>query len=297
MKAQARPVGTLTSLWRYPIKSMQGEEIGETAISEYGIAGDRAYALVDTATGHIVSAKHPRKWGKLLECRAAFLEAPRLGAALPPIQITLPDGSVITNQDTNVDQVLSRTFGRSVTLLAQAPANPIREANRAPVNALAYEEDMQQEPLALAAPDGTFFDYAPLHIFTTTTLRRLQALSPSTQFDLRRFRPNLVITPLEQEADFIEHAWIGQRLLLGANITLNVLDPCPRCVVVTLPQGQLGHDPEVLRIVADHVSAASATLAPGIVFSAVAGVYAQTDDHGIIHRGAGVWFYEQNASL
>ena len=90
-------VGSAVSLWGYPVKSMQGEEIGTASISERGIVGDRAYALMDRATGHIASAKHPRKWGKLLQCRAAFTEPPRPGVPLPRVRITLPDGSQISS--------------------------------------------------------------------------------------------------------------------------------------------------------------------------------------------------------
>jgi hypothetical protein len=74
---------------------MQGEEINEAEITDRGVLGDRAYALMDRTTGHIASAKHPRKWSKLLQCRAVFVEPPQLGQPLPPVWITLPDGAVI----------------------------------------------------------------------------------------------------------------------------------------------------------------------------------------------------------
>jgi hypothetical protein len=61
--------GSVTALWRYPVKSMQGEELNGAAITERGIICDRAYALRDLETGHIASAKHPGKWAKLFECR------------------------------------------------------------------------------------------------------------------------------------------------------------------------------------------------------------------------------------
>src|SRR5919199_3053577 len=134
MRDSATCVGTVASLWCYPVKSMQGEEVTTAAISERGILGDRAFAIMDRATGHIASAKHPRKWAGLVQCRAAFVAPPRPGAPLPPISITLPDGGMISSADPDVDRVLSRVLGRDVTLLATAPARPTREANRAPVD-------------------------------------------------------------------------------------------------------------------------------------------------------------------
>jgi uncharacterized protein len=86
-------VGTIKSIWRYPVKSLQGEKLlTETEISSRGVVGDRAYALLDEETGYIVSAKHPRKWGILLQCRAAYCFAPTFDAALPPVQIIVPNG-------------------------------------------------------------------------------------------------------------------------------------------------------------------------------------------------------------
>ncbi len=72
---------SVAALWRYPVKSMQGEQIDAAAITARGIVGDRAYAIVDLETGFVASAKHPRKWSALFACRAAFVEEPQPGAA------------------------------------------------------------------------------------------------------------------------------------------------------------------------------------------------------------------------
>lgn len=65
-------IGSVAALWRYPVKSMQGEELDAAEISARGVLGDRAYAIVDRATGFVASAKHPRKWSTLFayRCRA-----------------------------------------------------------------------------------------------------------------------------------------------------------------------------------------------------------------------------------
>src|SRR5262245_25477470 len=114
MGSRAAHVGSIVELWRYPVKSMQGEQIDTAPIGERGVLGDRAYALMDRATGYIVSAKHPRKWGAVFACCAVFAEPPKPGAPLPPVWITLPDGALVSSAQPDVDQILSRVLGRDV---------------------------------------------------------------------------------------------------------------------------------------------------------------------------------------
>jgi uncharacterized protein YcbX len=64
--------GSVVALWRYPVKSMLGEELNASAVTQRGMLGDRAYALVDRADGKVASAKNPRKWPQLFDCRAAL---------------------------------------------------------------------------------------------------------------------------------------------------------------------------------------------------------------------------------
>lgn len=282
----AEMVGTVIALWRYPVKSMGGAALTRAALTARGILGDRAYAVRDRDTGHIASAKHPRKWSALLACSAEFLAPPVPGAPLPPVRITLPDGASVTSADPDVDRVLSRALGRTVTLVAQAPAQPTREANRTPIDAEDAAELILEEPLALAAPDGTFFDHAPLHLLTTATLEHFGELYPGGAFAPRRFRPNLLIAPPPGAEGFVETAWIGRELCVGT-VRLRIIDPTPRCVVTTLAQGQLPHDPNILRTVHRHGAAASATVAPGVLLPTVAGVY------GSILAGGSVGVGEQ----
>src|SRR5437773_2021156 len=72
---QAR-VGTVAALWRYPVKSMMGEELNSSDITDRGLLGDRQFAVVDRATGKVGGAKNPRKWGSFFDFRAAYLEPP-----------------------------------------------------------------------------------------------------------------------------------------------------------------------------------------------------------------------------
>lgn len=280
--------GMVAALWRYPVKSMQGEELDAAEVTPRGIPGDRAYAVVDRETGLVASAKHPRRWGRLFECRATFVESLRPGGPLPPVRIELPDGAVVESTRHDVDRVLSRALGREVTLTPEAPAKPEREADRTPPDAPRGEEVIRREAMALAAPAGTFFDYGVLHVLTTSTLDRLRELYPAGRFEAARFRPNLVVAPAGDGAEFVENAWLARKLRVGTEVRLEGVDPTPRCVVTTLAQGDLPRDPEILRTLARHTRAASVTLAPGIVFPAVAGIYAAVLREGIVRRGDGV---------
>ncbi|MBV9787419.1 MAG: MOSC domain-containing protein [Chloroflexi bacterium] len=297
MQTSASLAGSVVSLWRYPVKSMQGEQIDTTAITERGILGDRAYAILDRETGHVASAKHPRKWSKLIACRAAFVEPPQLGAPLPAIAITLPDGQVVSSAQPDIDRILSRLFEREVSLVTTLAASPTREADRTPIDGTPEQELIRAEPMAIASPSGTFFDYAPVHLLTTATIARLQALFPAGRFDVRRFRPNIVVAPAAQVEGFVENDWLGRAIVIGAEAAprLDLIDPSPRCVVTTLAQEDLPRDPGILRTIAQHNAAASVTAAPGVVFPAVAGVYAAVRRDGTIRQHDPIFLSEQGA--
>src|SRR6059058_2333056 len=98
----SEPVGTIDALWRFPVKSMLGEELREVDLSEGGVLGDRAYAIRDRETGKVASAKHPKLWPDLLGCRASFVEPPRPGDELPPARIELADGNTVLSDAADV---------------------------------------------------------------------------------------------------------------------------------------------------------------------------------------------------
>lgn len=297
MESNAELVGSVVSLWRYPVKSMQGEELDATVIGERGLLGDRAYAILDRETGHIASAKHPRKWSRLFACRAVFASPPQPGAPLPALWITLPDGLVVSSAQPDIDQILSLALDRDVALVTTLAASPTREADRTPVDGTPEQELIREEQMAIASPSGTFFDYAPVHVLTTATIARLQALFPAGRFDVRRFRPNIVVAPADEAQGFVENEWLGRSLVIGAEAAprLELIDPSPRCVVTTLAQADLPHDPGILRTITRHNAAASATLAPGVVFPAVAGVYAAVRRDGTIRLDDPISLIEHGA--
>jgi len=263
--------GSVVSLWRYPVKSMLGEELSASEVTERGLLGDRAYALVDSVDGKAATAKNPRKWPTLFGFSATFIEPPHTGASVPPVRITLPDGTTITSQQTNINQVLSRALSRTVTL------NAARRANAGAVTAEEYWPDMEglehrDTVTDFPLPEGTFFDCAMVHLLTTATLDRLRQLYPQGRFEIPRFRPNVVVAPTLGEKDFVENAWVGRTLAIGDSVRLSITGPCIRCVMTTLAQGDLPRDPGILRTAAQHNKVS-------------VGVYATVEHGGMIRRG------------
>jgi len=241
-------LGSVVSLWRYPVKSMMGEELNGAEVTERGLLGDRAYALLDSSTAKVVSAKNPRKWPNLFDFRAAFVEPPRTGEKIPPVRIALPNGTILTSEQRELNQVLTNALGRAVTLATATPETPSLEEYWPDMEGLAHRETVTDE----AIPAGTFFDLAVAHVLTTATLDRLRDLYPQGRFEVRRFRPNIVVQPSSGEKTFVENAWIGHTLAIGDQVRLNITGPCPRCVMTTLSQGDLPRDPGILRTAAQH---------------------------------------------
>ncbi len=245
------PVGSVAGLWRYPVKSMMGEELNAAEVDGRGILGDRAYALVDSSDGKVASAKNPRKWPALFDFRAVFVESPRTGAKTPTVRITLPDGTFISSDHADASRILSSVLSREVRLDATDPG-----PRGAQASAEEYWPDMEglehrDTVTDFALPAGTFFDSAVVHLLTTATLDRLRELYPQGRFEARRFRPNIVVET-GAVTGFVENSWIGQTLSVGDGVRLGVTGPCPRCVMTTLPQGDLPRDPGILRTAARH---------------------------------------------
>src|SRR6266513_351879 len=102
MASMPRVLGTIVSLWRYPVKSMMGEELNAAEVTKGGLLGDRAYALVDSSDGKVASAKNPRKWPQLFDFRAALADAPKSVVKAPSVRITLPDGTILTSDQPDI---------------------------------------------------------------------------------------------------------------------------------------------------------------------------------------------------
>ena len=249
--------GTVASMWRYPVKSMLGEQIDASEVSARGLAGDRAYALRDVETGKVVSAKRPRFWGRMFELQAAYESQPSAQEPHQPVKITLPDGSELTSTDPDVDRALSDVLGRKVSMITSTEDVAMLEEvwipekqsePYGPVVGAEGDDRLIEIPASIGAPPGTLFDYSAVHLVSTGTLGMLAEVYPEGRFDARRFRPNIVVEVPDKA--FVENDWIGQTLAIGDEVRLEVIVPTPRCVMTTLPQSDLPKDPGILRTAA-----------------------------------------------
>ena len=264
---------SVAALWRYPVKSMMGEQLNATEVTTEGIIGDRRFALIDRASGMVVSAKNPRKWPGFFDNRAAFISPPTASAALPPVRITLRDGSSVTSEQVEMSEVLSAALGSEVVFArltddARTPGTTQAEEYWPDIDGLDHRDTVT----AFDLPTGSFFDAAPLHLVTTATLERMRELYPAGRFEARRFRPNIVVATADGTAGFVEDDWMGRTLRIGEQVRLRVVGPCPRCVMTTLEQDDLPRDVGILRAAAQG-------------HQANVGVYAETLAAGFVRRG------------
>jgi uncharacterized protein YcbX len=222
----------VASLHRYPVKSMLGEDLDRLEIDGHGVVGDRGLALLDVVGGRVATAKQPRWWRDLLQCRAVSTE--------DGIRIVLPDGSRIAADD--ADEAMSALLARPVRM-ATTRAEGASVERPDPEDVLARGLDADIEPalleIAQGTPGGRFVDHSPVHLITTATLDRLGV-------EARRYRPNLVIETPDDEEPFGENAWLGREFSIG-EVRLRGTLPTPRCSVPTLEHGDLPRAPEALR--------------------------------------------------
>lgn len=263
---QTMTVGTVSQLWRYPVKSMGGEMVDSSVLDQRALHGDRMWAVRDLELDAVTTA---RRLPVLLGCTARFDEEPPLGVGpgeVAHVVVTFPDGAQIASTDpAAMDARLSELAGKRVSLVplpslndkaayrgvltskkdvrqqfGVAPDEPLPDFSMFPLRKLA-------ELAIYATPVGIFADAYALHIVTTSSLQTLAARGGD--FDIRRFRPNIVIDT--QLAGLAEQQWIGGTLHAG-EISANVEIPTIRCTVPLREQAGLPANPEVMRTVSRH---------------------------------------------
>jgi uncharacterized protein YcbX len=247
---------------------MMGEELNATWVGSKGIEGDRVFAIADPETGKIASAKNPSKWPNLFDFRATFT-APLGGVSpLPPVRITFPNGSTILTGDAEIESRLAASLAKPVRFLQAAPPEGTLEEYWPDIEGLARRDVVTDE----AMPAETFFDVGFIHLLTTATLNNLRDQYPAGRFETRRFRPNLVIDTPSELGEFPEQQWDEKILAIGDEVKLKITGACFRCVMTTLPQGDLPRDTGILKAAARHNEAR-------------VGAYASVLRGGIIKRG------------
>ena len=249
-----RQVGTVAELWRYPVKSMGGEHVSEMTLTERGALGDRLYAMRELKYGSIMSA---RIWSAMLQLRAVCEREPADNAPAR-VRIELPDGSVVYAGDPGVKETLSALFGHPVRLdrpRGDAPLTP------AEIDAITRGDAY--------LPPRDLYDEDVVHVLASGTLEHLRRLYPS-DFDPRRFRPNIYVDTGAAEEGFVEDGWLGGELEVGdGGARIAAMRPALRCAMTIHPQDELPADPAILRTAAQHhgayVGVFAAVGAPGRV--------------------------------
>lgn len=279
--------GSVTEIWRYAVKSMQGERIESARLGPLGVPGDRGWAIRDEARGAIVGAK---KIAALMQCKARYVADP-IGdePMMPAPEIETPDGARFRADAPDANERLGAALGRRVTLFPRRPASDLEHHRRAAPDAPDMETELRaifgrekEEPLPdfsvfppeifqYESPLGTYFDAFPLLVVTDATLRRLQRLAPASRVDVRRFRPNLVVALGGAADGFPEAEWVGRTLRVG-EARLRVTAACPRCVMITHPFADLPKDPALMRTVVREANQC-------------VGVYATVETPGAVRAG------------
>jgi uncharacterized protein YcbX len=217
------------SLWRYPVKSMWGESCDRLSLEEHGVAGDRAFGVLDLGSQTVISAKRE---GRLLGATSSL--------ASGVLVVKLPDGREFGRGEA-LDEALSRWLERPVKLI-----------DAASFGAATYESQEDDErddsgSVQWKGPVGSFVDESPLHLLTTADLGLLTSERPDLQWDVHRFRPNVLI---DVESESLGAMETGSRLQLG-DVEVEIQKGCTRCVMTTRPQqGSLERELDVLRHVA-----------------------------------------------
>ena len=224
----------LTGLTRYPVKSLQGEAVTSAEIEPSGMRGDRGWGIRDETTGKILTA---RRAPELLFAAAT------LTADATPI-VTLPTGVTCHGPGSEADAALSAWLGKPVRLV------PAIHVPAARAEFFADPTDDSSEAIEWTMPVGRFVDAQPLLVLTTASLRTAAALHPTGDWNVRRFRPNLLVEV--SGAGWLEDAWCERAALRIGTVRLLPQEPCMRCTMVTRPQPDLGEDRDIFRTLARH---------------------------------------------
>jgi hypothetical protein len=228
-------LGQLGALWRYPVKSLVGEQLDQVEVERRGVAGDRLWSVrdLDGKLGSGKSSTRFRRMDGLLSLTA------RYDGDVPVIRF--PDGTSLHGDDPRLAAALSALVGR---------------------------------PVSLGRESGvSHFDDGPLHLVTESTLLALGDARGRT-VDARRLRANFVLTGTGP-AGFVEDAWIGRQVAIGPDLVLSVRATMPRCVMVNHSQVDLDADDAMLRaataandaqvgVVADVVTPGTVSVGDGV---------------------------------
>lgn len=253
-------VGKVKEIWRYPVKGMAGEKLQKCQLGKNGFKGDRLWAVRDIVRQEIQSCKFRPN---LLKCIAKFRdeESAEIGQ---PVDIIFPDDKIIGSNTPNIDQILSELIGYKSTLEALPSIDDIDFFRRYKPDDITWLEELKatfERQQGEALPDldnlpqsaqdfvslpGTFFLVTPFHLVTTATMEHMKKLNPDSDWNIERFRPNLVIETESNLQGLVEQEWLGSNVVIGESL-LSCNATTPRCGAVTKEQQNLTFDPQILR--------------------------------------------------
>ncbi|OUS24762.1 hypothetical protein A9Q99_23495 [Gammaproteobacteria bacterium 45_16_T64] len=251
-------VGTVKEVWRYPVKSMQGQKIPHSQIAKFGVIGDRGWAVKDDDVGEI---RGVRKLPKLLNYSAAYVTEPS-ATMIPPVRITHPTGELSDVIDTEHQAAMSEYLKKPVSLW---PLQPKSNVGHYRLAEMANSKDLRNqfgtdtnpdissislklllELSVFATPLGRYYDAYPLHLLTTASLVEMANCEPKGDFDARRFRPNIVIDSGDDQQGFVEFGWTGGVLAIGDTL-IKCETRTVRCSMPAQPQPGLSKNAAVVK--------------------------------------------------
>ena len=300
-------IGTVQQIWRYPVKSMAGEQLSRCNVGALGLPGDRGWAVRDDEKSEI---KTGTRIPTLMQCASQYREEP-VDDTIPHVKITFPDGSSVASDDPEVNARLSFVLGKQVKLWPRQPASnkehyrrpgaaarfiaplinvpgfrallptisrlPSIDAtlragfSRTPDEPVPDISNLPKELFEFTSPPGTYFDAFPIHVLTTASLAVMSQANPSADWDVRRFRPNFLVETVAGLEGLIESEWAGRILRIGS-VEVKCEIPAVRCGMTTNAQAELPKDNSVLRTI---VKEAQQNL----------GVYANVSRNGQVSEG------------
>ena len=253
-------IGTVASLWRYPIKSMSGEAMNEVFIGFAGVYGDRCFAFKNSAARKGFPYLSATVQEQMLRYRPQF-RYPERTVKPPNLTEAMSIAPGVTPANAEPDDLLLDVFTPSGAVLAvDDPA--LRE--------MLVEGLRGENHLMLVRSDRALTDCRPVSLISLQTVRQVEA-ELGIPIDKRRFRANIYVD-LGSDDGFAEDQLVGRRLRIGANAMIMVLERDPRCKMISLDPDTGEHNPEVLRQVAQ-------------AHGADAGVYCAVLVEGILTKG------------
>jgi uncharacterized protein YcbX len=232
-------IGAVESLWRYPVKSMRGEEAPEVFMGFSGVYGDRCYAFKNSAARKGFPYLNANVQQRMLLYQPQFRHPER--ASKPP---NLTEAASIAPGVTPANGE-----AEDMVLDVVTPSGEIVSVDDPSLIELLGEGIDRKNQLRLVRSDRALTDCRPVSLISLQTVRQIES-ELGLPLDKRRFRANVYLDSAPGGVGFAEDNFVGRRLRIGPEATVMVLERDPRCKMISLDPETGEHDPEVLRKVA-----------------------------------------------